>query len=343
MVGGMGGGGMGGGTVESKDEKTDYNEICSRSVNQSQCKEKAGILRKAMKGIGTNEKRINEVIGPSSNAEIQAIREHFKTVDGSSKKERNLIKDFKSETSGNYENLLVALTYEKLQYDCILLRKAVKGMGTNETVLAEVLCTRTPDEVKQIIAAYSNEYIGRSLQTDIEKDTSGNLKKIYQNILGGSRNPGSDSTVDRDVDELYKAGEKRFGTNEKVFVELLSNRTRDYVEKLYWKYGQKYNKALDLVINKEFSGNLRRTLKALCTPVEIYFTKKLTDSMKGLGTKDDKLVRIIATQKERNLRKISKYFLQVNRKSLLLWCKNDTSGDYGKLMVSTCQHWANVA
>lgn len=333
------GGGTGSGTVESKDEKTeDYNEICSRSVNQSQCKEKAGILRKAMKGLGTNEKKINEVIGPSSNAEIQAIRDSFNSTYS-----RDLIKDFKSETSGNYENLLIALTYEKLEYDCILLRKAVKGMGTNETVLAEVLCTRTPYEVKQIITAYSTVYLGRSLQTDIEKDTSGNLKKIYQNILGGSRNPGSDSTVDRDVDELYKAGEKRFGTNEKVFVELLSNRTRDYVEKLYWKYAQKYNKALDLVVNKEFSGNLRRTLKALCTPVEIYFTKKLTDSMKGLGTKDDLLIRIIATQKERNLRKISKYFLQVNRKSLLLWCKKDTSGDYGKLIVSTCQHWANVA
>eukprot|EP00463_Aulacantha_scolymantha_P002675 TRINITY_DN3404_c0_g1_i1.p1 TRINITY_DN3404_c0_g1~~TRINITY_DN3404_c0_g1_i1.p1 ORF type:complete len:69 (-),score=6.98 TRINITY_DN3404_c0_g1_i1:67-273(-) len=55
--------------------------------------------------------------------------------------------------------------------------------------------------------------------------------------------------------------------------------------------------------------------------------------MKGLGTKDNELVRIIASQKERNLRKISKRFLQDNRKSLLaLVLKKITSGDYGKTL-----------
>merc|ERR1712203_810637 len=113
---------------------------------------------------------INKVMADKSIAEIQAIRKSFKDKIG-----RDLIKDFKSETSGNYENLLVALTMGQAEYDATLVRKAVKGMGTNEEVLSEVLATRSPAEIAAMSTAYSELFKGKSMITAIENDTSGNL------------------------------------------------------------------------------------------------------------------------------------------------------------------------
>merc|ERR1712136_340057 len=150
------------------------------------------------------------------------------------------------------------------------------------------------------------------------------------------------SDVDGDVEKLYKAGEKKFGTDEGVFIRILAGYSRAYVEKLYWKYAEKHGKALDRVVGSEFSGHLKMVLKALCTPIDIYFSKKLKDAMKGAGTDDNDLIRMICSQKERHLRKIAKRFLQDNSKTLLKWVDGECSGHYGKLIVETVRHWGNV-
>merc|ERR1712130_928278 len=348
----MGGGGFGqqqgggqqsgGQKSSSNDEKKDddsdgpYNEICTRSVDSTVVKNCAAKLRKAMKGFGTTESKLNEVLGTKSKAEIQAIREAFITVDGSGKKERDLIKDLKSETSGNYEKILVALTYGPYEYDAVLVRAAVKGLGTNETQLTEVLCTRHPHEIEEIAKVYGQIFLGR----DMLKDVTGHLKKVYSNIIAGTRRDGDN--VKQDVDALYKAGEKRIGTNEKVFVELLSNRTRAYVEKLYYAYANKHNKSLERIVKSEFSGNLKNALLALCTPIPRYYTLKLIDSMKGMGTSDNVLVRVIASQKERYLQAIAKQFLQDKGKTLYKWIDGDTSGNYGKILKLTVKSFGSV-
>lgn len=327
-------------TSQTKEVKTDesggsYSEKCTRSVDTNAMSEASKKLRKAMKGFGTNEKALNEVIAPKSTAEMQEIRKQF-TVNF----KRDLIKDLKSETSGNYEDILVALTMDTPEYDAYLVRKACKGLGTNEALLSEVLATRSPEDIKLMIAAYKRLY-GKDVITVVEGETSGNLEKIYCTLLNGSRTMGSD--VDGDVDKLYKAGEKKFGTDEGVFIRILGGYRREYVEKLYWAYATKHGKALDRVVRSEFSGNLKKVLEILCTPLEIYWSREFKDSIKGIGTDEDKLTRCVRSTKERVMRKTAKRFLQDNSKTLLKWADGDTSGDYGKLICATIQHWGKLS
>lgn len=49
----------------------------------------------------------------------------------------------KSDLSGNFEKTALALLDRPSEYDARQLQMAMKGLGTNEAVLIEVLCTKT--------------------------------------------------------------------------------------------------------------------------------------------------------------------------------------------------------
>ncbi len=67
----------------------------------------------------------------------------------------------------------------------------------------------------------------RSLEKDISGDTSGLLKKILLALLQGERpetNEVNKDEAENDAKALYAAGEKKLGTDEAKFVEILLNR-----------------------------------------------------------------------------------------------------------------------
>ena len=67
---------------------------------------------------------------------------------------KDLIKDLKSELAGNFENAVVWFMEDKSVFDAKCLRQAMKGVGTDEEALIEILCTRTNEEIQQIKRAY---------------------------------------------------------------------------------------------------------------------------------------------------------------------------------------------
>lgn len=84
--------------------------------------EDASLLRSAMKGFGTDEDAIVEVLTKRSNAQRQAIAEVFKNDLG-----RDLIDDLKSELGGKFEDVIVALMLTPDHYLCKQLHKAMEG------------------------------------------------------------------------------------------------------------------------------------------------------------------------------------------------------------------------
>jgi annexin A7/11 len=65
-----------------------------------------------------------------------------------------LIADLKKELGGNFEDVIIALMMPTVEYCAKQCHKAIKGLGTNEDLLVEILCSRPADEVKEIAAAY---------------------------------------------------------------------------------------------------------------------------------------------------------------------------------------------
>lgn len=102
-----------------------------------------------MKGFGTDEDALINVICRRSNEQRQMIQRAYKTSFG-----KDLIEDIRSETSGNFENLLVALLTPIVDFYVKELHDAMAGIGTDEDVLIEVLCSMSNFEIHTIKNAY---------------------------------------------------------------------------------------------------------------------------------------------------------------------------------------------
>jgi annexin A7/11 len=131
--------------------------------------------------MGTDEVAINNVLGSRSAAQRLKISLMFKTMYG-----KDMTKDIKSETSGHYKGLLVALLNDRPHYDAKCLRSAMKGAGTDEQVLIETLCTRTNAQIREIKDAYT-ELFKRDLEKDIVSETSGHFKRLLVSCVQANR------------------------------------------------------------------------------------------------------------------------------------------------------------
>lgn len=105
----------------------------------------AKMLRKAMKGWGTNEGVLNKFVGGRRLEERIAFAEAYKT-----NYNRDILKDFNSETSGDYRRLLISLMKDHDEFAAAEVMRAVKGLGTDDRSLIELICTRSGSEMARL-------------------------------------------------------------------------------------------------------------------------------------------------------------------------------------------------
>ena len=67
---------------------------------------------------------------------------------------KKLEDDIKSEISGHFLDGVLALLEPFDEYEAKCMRKAIKGLGTDEQVLIQILCPKEAHEVEILKAAY---------------------------------------------------------------------------------------------------------------------------------------------------------------------------------------------
>jgi hypothetical protein len=102
-------------------------------------------LRKAMKGTGTDENTIIKIVANRTQKQRIEIKESYKK-----KFDRDLINDLKSELRGKLEDAIVNLFKDPIEYDVDQLKKSMKGAGTDEDSLIEIICSRPNPILKKI-------------------------------------------------------------------------------------------------------------------------------------------------------------------------------------------------
>lgn len=295
----------------------------------------AETLYKAMKGIGTNEQAIIDVLTKRSNVQRQQIAKSFKAQFG-----KDLTETLKSELSGKFERLIVALMYPPYRYEAKELHDAMKGLGTKEGVIIEILASRTKNQLREIMKAYEEDY-GSTLEEDIQGDTSGYLERILVCLLQGCRDDVS-GFVDpglalQDAQDLHAAGEKIVGTDEMKFITILCTRSATHLMRVFEEYEKIANKSIEDSIKSETHGSLEEAMLTVvkCTRnVHSYFAERLYYAMKGAGTRDGTLIRNIVSRSEIDLNLIKSQFQKMYGKTLSSMIMGDTSGYYKTALLN---------
>ncbi|KAJ3605845.1 hypothetical protein NHX12_027889 [Muraenolepis orangiensis] len=293
-------------------------------------------LRGAMKGAGTDEAALVEVLARRTIAQRQRIKEGYKQQVG-----KDLADDLDSELSGNFQKVVLGLLMTAPVYDAYELRNSIKGAGTEEAGLIDILASRTTEEVRVINAVYKKKH-DNSLEDDVCGDTSGMFQRVLVSLLTAGRDEGSNvdqALAVQDAKDIYEAGEARWGTDEVKFLTVLCARNRSHLLKVFEEYQKVSGRDIEDSIKREMSGSLEEAFLAIVKTLRNkpgFFAERLHKSMKGLGTTDTVLIRIMVARAEIDMLDIKAEFFKMYGKTLYSFIKGDTSGDYRKILLELC-------
>ncbi|XP_049836237.1 annexin B10 isoform X2 [Schistocerca gregaria] len=296
--------------------------------------EDGATLRAAMKGLGTDEQAIIDILTQRSNDQRQQIAKFFTEEYG-----RDLIEDLKSELGGHFEDVIVALVVPHFDYLAKQLHKAMAGLGTDEETLVEILCSKTNEEVKKIVEAYERLY-DRPLAEHLCSETSGDFRRLLTLIITDTRDesypPSRDFAVTM-AKQLIAAGELKLGTDEEVFNRIMAHESFAQLRLIFEEYKNISGRTIEQALESELSGELLLAMMALVECVQnpaAYFAKRLHNALAGAGTDDKTLIRIIVSRSEIDLGTIKKEYERIYDKTLESAVKSDTSGDYKRALVA---------
>ena len=298
----------------------------------------AQALRDAMKGFGTDEAALIKIVANRTNQQRMAIKEAYKTAFG-----RDLISDLKSELRGKLEDAMVALFTEPIEYDCDSLKNAMKGVGTDEDSLIEIITSRPNWMLKKIKEKYKEKY-KKDLESAIKSETSGDLERLLVSILQCKRSENNNPNMNEcaaQAKELFDAGEAKWGTDSAVFNKIFTGCSPAEIACIAREYHKISGHTILDGINKEFSGNTKKALRSIVyatiSPSE-YFATRVKDAIKGFGTNDHLLIRVLVTRDEIDMPQIKQYYKQLYGRDMLEAIKGDCSGAYRDLLIELAAH-----
>ncbi|MEE6459378.1 hypothetical protein FKM82_000614 [Ascaphus truei] len=293
-------------------------------------------LEKAMKAKGVDEATIIDILTKRNNAQRQEIKAAYQKSKG-----KPLADALKKALSGQFEEVVLSMLKTPAEFDAHELKFATKGLGTSENILTEILASRNNKEIREINKVYK-EAFKTDLAKDITSDTSGDFQKALLALAKGDRSEDArvnEELVDNDARALYDAGEKRKGTDVTVLITILTTRSFPHLQKVFQRY-TKYskhdmNKALDLELKGDIESCLTAIVKCAASK-SAFFAEKLNLSMKGSGTRDKDLIRVMVSRSEIDMNEIKVHYKRLYGKTLRQAILDDTKGDYETILLALC-------
>jgi len=193
------------------------------------------------------------------------------------------------------------------EYAARELRKAMKGIGTDEEALIEIICTKSNEQLEEIKETYSDVF-GRDLESDIESDTRGDFKRLLVAVLMAQREESDEvdeEAAQADAQELYEAGEDRWGTDESAFTLIFARRSLLQLRAIIAAYEEISGNSLESAVESECSRDLRKGYKAivrLASHPAYYYARTIQKALKGVGTDEETMIRHIVNTSEVNIK-----------------------------------------
>ncbi|OTA01211.1 Calpactin I heavy chain, calcium ion binding [Trichoderma parareesei] len=300
------------------------------------------VLRKAMKGMGCDERALIRVFASPKYQHPFALQQLRDDYDA--RFVRDLNEDIKGETKGEFEDVLLALLRGPLAHDVFTLVKALDRAGTDEEALMDVLLCRSNADVSAIVAEFRH-VTGRNLIDVIKDDVDANLFRLYSMVLSATRAEDAAPIVPADIEakvtELQCATEGTVGANTIAVAQILTSANAAQLRAMSDAYQHKYHRSLQDVIEREFRGDMEDALLRILTSaagdggkVDVdWLRAPLMKTMKKHGLFIYRALRLYWGDKAR-LQAAQMAHQRYYHKMLGTQLKESLSGDYEELMIA---------
>ena len=245
-----------------KNFKSDFLETLI-GVFKSPAEYDADLLYKAMKGIGSDKDIITEVLCFRNPERINQIKEKFQEKYG-----KDLVAEIKSETSGDYQKIVLKLLegdrtqdgkadVEKCSGIADELYKAGEGkIGTDDSVFIKYFTSLSPNELLIVCKEYHKKYKKNMLDV-IENEFNGNEKKLLTVMLYALFSP-SEFFAKQIMESI-----KGIGTDAVKLIRSVITRYSIDMKKVKKYFKKMYNKELLDEVKDDVTGSYGRILEAL--------------------------------------------------------------------------------
>lgn len=268
--------------------------------------------------------------------ERQAIREKFQSIYNISLEEQ-----INKDLNGNFRRTLIDLFRRRSERDATYLFKALKGPVINHDTVIEILCTRPNSEIIKIKEEYAMKYAKEdSLEKRITNKTDGKLRDILLGILRCQRSENSipdENHCKLLVKDLFDENTKTITLYTQPIDAVFIKCSPPEIYRINQLYSITYQKELKTDIEKVYSSHLRDALltilESTISPSE-YFAKRINKSVKGLGTDDKMLIRVLTSRQGIDMPEMRKCYNNLYQKDMIEDIKDDTSGKYQSIVMS---------
>uniref|UniRef100_A0A3Q3KJB7 Annexin n=1 Tax=Monopterus albus TaxID=43700 RepID=A0A3Q3KJB7_MONAL len=203
--------------------------------------------------------------------------------------------------------------------DAAVLKSAIESKGVDEDVINAVLVKRNNEQRQKI-------------------------KAVYEANAGKVTNKDESNVVDmaqakKDAEALFEAGENTKGTNVSTFIDILTTRSGPQLAQTFQQYTSVSDNTFPKALEKEMKHDIKHCLMDIVkcawnTPA--FFAEKLHLAIKGLGTNEATLTRVLVSRSEVDLKKIVEEYRAMYGTSLQEHIVKDTSAYYQKILIGLC-------
>mmetsp|Transcript_29654 Transcript_29654/g.62998 ORF Transcript_29654/g.62998 Transcript_29654/m.62998 type:complete len:336 (-) Transcript_29654:258-1265(-) len=292
-------------------------------------------LHRATKGLGTDEDALVAILGSKNTIERALIAYRYKEMYGKELKEL-----MKSENSGDFGFLTQLLSLPAPEAEAKIIRKATKGLGTNEKLLSSVICGRSNEEIQILKKAYFAKY-SKDLINLVSSEVHGDLKKLHLACLQGMEEEYDPkyhnvSKAEEDAKTFYKKGQgKKFGTDEEALFAIICKSPPQYLKMVNDAYVAEYSVNLERALKKELRGKAEDaaiyTLGMKLNPYEMA-ARHIKSTCAGLGT-DELGLSCAILRYQHILPRVMIEHTNLFGKTIGDRVSSETRGDYEKLLL----------
>ncbi|XP_054845143.1 annexin A9 [Eublepharis macularius] len=274
-----------------------------------------------------------------TNGQRQQVAEGFQDFT-----QQDLLKTLRAAVSGNLETAVLGLLRPAAQYDAHEIKAAMKSPEGGAT-LAEILCTRTNQQLQEMLDFYKHDF-----KLDLEADiavsgTDSFFKDLLLALIKTSRERYSGVIdyilIEQDAKDLVHASGGETGRlDERKWIGILTQRSPEHLNRVFSLYHKMTGLQLEEAVAKFFQGDAQvagLTLVSVLRNAPLYFAIRLRQAVKGPGANHRTLIRILISRSETDLLSIRAEFRKQYGISLYSFIRAETKGNYRAILLGLCK------